>query len=144
MDRCRGYCEKYGNSRIVCLPSELGRYQRDETDVVYPWHSSRYGGIDLKAKEGRMMGFLLGLWGKAKLYIIAAAMAILAILTYGQVKKREGKNEVRSQDRKYITEAGNDKRDRDRRLRADPISTPDRRERLRRERDELRELLRSE
>lgn len=87
------------------------------------------------------MPFLLGLWGKAKLYIVGAAMLLLAIFTFGQIKKREGKNEVRREDREHIAEAVEDKRSRDRRIRTDATSGPDRRERMRRDRDKVRELL---
>lgn len=89
------------------------------------------------------MTWLLGLWGKAKATILMVAMGILFFIGYGIKKKQEGRNEVKEEDRDYIAKAGQDKRTTERRLRNDPISTDDRRERLRRERDELRKLLQS-
>lgn len=77
-------------------------------------------------------GFLGGIWAK----VAAVGAVILAIVTFGAMKKREGKLEQQADDAEAVSEAQSKKLERDRAIRAAPAGSS--KSRLRKQRDRLR------
>lgn len=87
------------------------------------------------------MPFLLTLWGKAKYYILGGAIGLLGLLALIVYERRKGAHQVREGDRAEIIEAVKDLRKREQAISNSPLNLSERRERLRKQRDELRKLL---
>ncbi len=84
-----------------------------------------------------LMKFLTPIWG----YLAAGAGIVITIVTFGAMKKRQGRKEKESQDREQISKAVKERREVERTIRqSDPNTQLDR---VRAQRDKLRRLLRT-
>lgn len=87
--------------------------------------------------------FLLTLWTKAKFYILGGVVGLLGLIALIAYERNKGANKVREGEREKVLNAVKERDKAEMDVRYDGSTLAERRDRLRKQRDELRKLLQS-